>query len=141
MKVYLSHARKDGTLARQLAERLRHGEFTVWLPEQEITPGDNWAKKTGRALDNSDLMVILLTPAALAFDSLRQDIEFALGSRKYEGRVFSVFVGPTQQAGKHVPWILLRLPHRQVESAKEFAAVVKEIQALSAGSDMSPSKV
>jgi hypothetical protein len=84
-------------------------------------------------------MVLLLTPAAMESESLRQNLEFALGSSKYESRLFSVFVGPTQEAGRDVPWILLRLPHRQVESAKGFGEVVKDIQALAACSDVSPS--
>jgi hypothetical protein len=129
MKVFLSHARKDAALARQLAERLARGrkDVAVWIPEEEIAPGDNWAKKIGKALDNSDMMVILLTPAALESDALRQNVEFALMSKKFEGRVFSVFVGPTLQAGKDVPWILLRQPHSLVESAEDFGDVVKDI--------------
>src|SRR5260370_26858014 len=107
MKVLLSYARKDSDLARQLAERLRRRGFTVWISDQEITPGDNWGTKIGEALDDSELMVILLTPTALESDRVRQDIEFALGSRKYESRVFSVFVGPALEAGKDMPWILL----------------------------------
>src|SRR5438477_9834875 len=118
MKIFLSHARKDEALARQLAQRLTRGGFTVWISEKEIAPGDNWAKKIGKALEASELMVFLFTPAAMESDRLRQDFEFAIGSRKYEDRVFSVFVGPTLEAGKDVPWILLKLPHRQVESAK-----------------------
>jgi hypothetical protein len=50
MKIFLSHARKDGALAFQLAEELRRVRFTVWLFEDEILPGDNWAKKVGKAL-------------------------------------------------------------------------------------------
>jgi hypothetical protein len=139
MKIFLSHARKDGALARQLAERLMRAGFAVWLPEDEIAPGDNWAKKVGKALDEAEWMVLLLTPAAMESDWLRQDIAFALGSRKYEGRVFSVFVGLTLEAGRDMPWILLKLPHRQVESAKNFGEVVKEIQTLVAGSGLSHS--
>ena len=130
MKIFLSHARKDGALAHQLAERLRQGAFDVWLSEDKIVPGENWAKKVGKALDDAELMVLLLTPAAMDSDSLRQDIEFALGSRKYENRLFSVFVGPTMQADKEMPWILLKLPYVQVESAKDFAKVVRGIQNL-----------
>ena len=129
MKVFLSHARKDATLAYELATRLTRRGYSVWLPEDQIEPGDNWAKKIGKALEDSDFMVILLTPSALDSDSLRQDIEFAIMSRKYEGRLFSVFVGPTAMAGKDVPWILLKLPHRQVASAADFADVVREIEA------------
>ena len=77
MKVFLSHARKDSDLARQLADHLARAGFVVWSPEEEISPGDNWAKKIGKALDDSELMVILLTPKALESDFLRQDIEFA----------------------------------------------------------------
>ena len=132
MKIFLSHARKDSALARQLADRLTRVGFTVWIADDQIVPGENWAKKIGKALDASELMVVLLTPRALESDSVRQDIEFALSSRKFEGRVFSVFVGSTLEAGKDMPWILLKLPHRQVESAKDFSGVAKEIQTLSA---------
>jgi hypothetical protein len=139
MRVFLSHARKDSALARQLADRLTHGGFTVWDPEEEIAPGDNWAKKVGNALESSEWMVILLTPGALRSDWLRHDIEFVLGSKKYDGRVFSVFVGRTLEAGKDVPWILLKLPHRQIESAKDFGDIATELKALRDRSDMSHS--
>ncbi len=139
MKIFLSHARKDSRLAQQLGNQLGQSGFSVWMPEEEITPGDNWAKKVGKALDDSDLMVILLTPNALQSDGVRQDIEFAIGSQKYAGRVFSVFVGPASQLNKAVPWILLELPHRRVGSAKQFSHVVKEIQAMCAGLDLSHS--
>ena len=139
MKVFLSHARKDGALANELAERLAKGGFKVWNPEEEIASGDNWAKKIGKALDDSDLMVILLTPKAMESDWLRQEIEFALGSKKYEGRVFTVFVGPGREAHKDVPWILLKLPHYQVVSARDFADVVTKLKAMDANSDLSHS--
>jgi hypothetical protein len=137
MNIFLSHARKDSALARQLAQRLTRGGFNVWLSEEKIEPGDNWAKKMGQALDDSDWMVILLTPAALESDLLRQDIEFALMSRKFERRVFTVFVGPTLEAGKDMPWILMKLPNEQIESPREFADVVKKFKALGADPDKS----
>ena len=127
MRIYLSHARKDGPLAIRLAEQLRRASFDVWLSEDSIVPGQNWAKETGKALDDAELMVVLLTPAAMESDALRQDIEFALGSRKYEGRLFSVFVGPTFEAGKEMPWILLKQPFLQVQSARGFRKAVREI--------------
>ncbi|MCI0376056.1 MAG: toll/interleukin-1 receptor domain-containing protein [Gemmataceae bacterium] len=130
MKVFLSHARKDAELAFQLAKRLEQSGFRVWSSEKEIVPGDNWAKKIGKALEDSDLMVLLFTPSAMESDSLRHDVEFAIGSRKYEHRVFSVFVGSETEADKNMPWILRKLPNRQVGSAKDFSDVAKEIQAL-----------
>ena len=70
MKVFLSHANSDDSLARKLADRLNLAGLTVWDPQEEIVPGDNWAKKIGRALDDSDLLVILLTPSSLWLKSI-----------------------------------------------------------------------
>ena len=145
MKVFISHAGKDAALAGKLAQRLTKAGYTVWDSAQEIASGDNWAKRIGQALDDSDLMVILLTPGALEFDRLNQsgqlraDVEFALGTKRYEGRLFTVFVGPTLKAGKDIPWILLKLPHCQVESAREFPDAMKEIKGMCMASDLSHS--
>ena len=45
MLVFISHSSKDTSVARQLAHRLSEAGLKVWLPEDEILPGDNWAKK------------------------------------------------------------------------------------------------
>ncbi|GEM_PF-802467 len=129
MNIYLSHARKDSGLALQLAERLKSEGLVVLHPETEIVTGENWAKKIGKALQDADFMVFLLTPGAFDGDWMRMDVEFALGSRKFEGRVFSVFVGPASQLSTDVPWILLKLPHRQVESARSLHRVANEVKA------------
>jgi TIR domain len=128
MKIYISHARKDSNLARQLAKELESRDLHVFLPETLVGPGDNWAEKIGEALDRSDFMVFLLTPGALEADWQRKDVEYALGAKKYEGHVFSVLVGLPLKAGKDVPWILLKQPHRRVESARKFGEVAEEIE-------------
>jgi hypothetical protein len=64
----------------------------------------------------------------------------AISSRKFERRVFTVFVGLAGQADKHVPWILLDLPHRLVESARGFAKVAKEVRSLCDHLDVSHSR-
>jgi TIR domain len=137
MQIFLSHAPKDNAKAQRLAKRLIRAGFSVWDSQEQIVPGDNWAKKIGKALDDSDLLVILLTPGALASDALRQDVDFAIGSKKYADRVFTIFVGPTMEAGKDMPWILLKLPHCQVESFTDLAKAVKQIRSLAAPSSAS----
>jgi hypothetical protein len=139
MKIYLSHARKDRVLARRLATALIEAGFDVWDPEDAVTPGENWAKKTGQALAESEMMVLLFTPRALDSDALRQDFEFAIGSKKYAQRVFSVIVGESVLAGSDVPWILYHLPHRRVDSAAAFGDVVKDVLKLSASIALSAS--
>ena len=134
MKIFISHARKDSDLALKLADRLKRSGFAVLRPETEMAPDE-----LGSAPQYSEFMIFLLTPGALEADTLRKDIEYALGSKKYDGRVFSVFVGPTIAAGKDMPWILLKLPWRQVESAKDFGEVAHAIENECAKSEKSSS--
>ncbi len=128
MKVFLSHAQKDYKLARKLGKRLATAGFAVWIAEDQIVPGDNWAKKLGKALDDSELMVTLLTPGAMASDAVRQNIEYAIGAKRFAYRLFTVFVGPKDEVPKDIPWILWRLAHRQVRSAKDFGTVAEAIR-------------
>ena len=137
MKIYLSHAWKDNALAMRLARCLREEGFSVWDSEEEINLGDNWAKIMGKALDQAELMVLLFTPDSVDSDRVRADFNYAIGNQKLERRVFSVYVGPRSKIDKYVPWILLKLPHRQVESARGFGRVVKDIEALSAATELS----
>ncbi len=48
MQVFISHAKRDRELARQLGEKLCAAGMTVWNRDNEIYPGDNWAKKLGK---------------------------------------------------------------------------------------------
>ncbi len=132
MNIFLSRAAKDRNLAELLTKSLRTGGFSVFDSDTDIDPGENWAKRIGLALQNSDFIVFLLTPSALESEWVRKDVEFALGSKKHDGRVYSVFVGPKVKNAKNLPWILLKLPHRQVESPDEFSEVAADLDALSA---------
>ena len=138
MNIYISHARKDYDLALKLAARLEGEGITVLHPELEPTPDENWAMKLGKSLENADFMVFLLTPGAFEADLLRKDFEFALGSKRFEGRVFSVVVGASLETGKDIPWILLKQPYRQIASAKGFGLVAEEIESLCAAAGASP---
>lgn len=130
MKVFLTHAAKDESLAAQLAKQLSAAGIDVLNPYGDIVPGDNWAQKVAEALDESDLMLILVTPGAMQSDSLRNDIDYALSSKKFRGRLMSVIVGPVGSDTEDVPWILLKQPHKQVESATGFSEVVDGLMAL-----------
>ncbi|MEO8496204.1 MAG: toll/interleukin-1 receptor domain-containing protein [Planctomycetota bacterium] len=130
MKVFLTHAAKDELLAAQLASRLTDGGIDVLTPYEDIVPGDNWAEKVAHALDDSELMLILLTPGAMQSDSLRKDIDYGLSSKKFRGRLMTVFVGAAAEAPGDVPWILLQQRYQQLRSSADFPEVVDELTAL-----------
>ena len=102
MRIFISHAANDEDFARKLGSQLSALGFEVWDPSEQLLPGDNWALKIGEALEESRTMIVLLSPDSMKSDWVRREIQYALGDRNYEGRVFPVMVRPTEE----VPWIL-----------------------------------
>lgn len=119
MRVFISHSSWDAQVARQLARRLSDAGLTVWLPEDEILPGDNWAKQVGKALEESDLMVVLVTPHSFRSEWQKQEIQYALTAKQYQGRLIAVFLGAQSEASPDVPGILRKLNPLQIGGSEE----------------------
>ncbi|MFW6162148.1 MAG: toll/interleukin-1 receptor domain-containing protein [Planctomycetota bacterium] len=105
MKVFLSYSAADKDLATDLISRLRAEGFEVGQDE-EVGPGDNWALAIGKALEESDAMIVLLSPDAAKSEWVEREIEYALTSPRYKNRLLPVLVKPTRR----IPWILRKLP-------------------------------
>ena len=118
MKVFISHAHTDGALVAQITEALQRSGLEVWDADREILPGDNWAGEVARALDESQAMVVLLTPDAANSPWVKREIEYALGAKNYANRLFPVVVGdPEGFPAGELPWIARRLPRFQLENS------------------------
>ncbi len=121
MKVYISYSSEDREVAKKVVSKLEQAGFEPWDPAAALFAGDNWALHIGKALQDSDAMVLLISPKSMKSEWVRHEIEFALGSPRYKGRLIPVMVKPT----KDIPWILKRLP--MVQIGKDFTAAVREI--------------
>jgi hypothetical protein len=108
-QVFLSYDLKDSKQARQLADKLTAAGLSVWDAARELLPGDNWALKLGKALEESDAMIVLVSPESVDSPWVRREIEYAVGVPKYKGRLIPVVVRPTPR----IPWVL-----RQFELAR-----------------------
>jgi DNA-binding beta-propeller fold protein YncE len=64
--VFLSHNSKDKSKVRRLAERLRAAGLRVWFDEWIIQAGDIIALKVDEGLEQSRVLLLCLSPAALA---------------------------------------------------------------------------
>ncbi len=134
MKVFISHAHQDETLARKVAAVLEADGLEVW-DGSEIVPGENWAEKISQALKESEAMVVLLTPDALRSNWVRREIEYALSNKAYSKRLIPVLVGlPEQIPAEDIPWILrhmkmINLPQRGMkeEEIQQIAEALKEV--------------
>jgi hypothetical protein len=121
MNIFISYAPENEDLARDLASRLTEAGQQVWYSGGRVLPGDNAASEIGSALESSDAMIVLVTPESMRSEWVRQEINFALGSSKYAGRVIPVLVKPTDE----IPWILQKL--KSVRAVKNRGEVSRQI--------------
>jgi TIR domain len=64
--VFLSHNAQDKPRVRRLAERLKAAGVRVWLDEWLVKPGDLVAMKVEEGLEQSRVLLLCISPAALA---------------------------------------------------------------------------
>ena len=119
MQVFLSHSHTDAWLAARIAQALKESGLEVRDPLRDILPGDNWASEVAHALEESDAMVVLLTPEAARSPYVKRDMEYALGAKNYSNRLIPVVVGDREQlpAGE-IPWIVRRMRWFELDDAE-----------------------
>ena len=110
MKVFITHSHGNRPLVRQVVKTLKQAGLDVWDDEYDTYPSDNWAKVTGEALEQSDAMVVLITPDALDSVIVHRDVGFALTNIQFEYRVVPVLVGVERSvAAENFGWIIHHL--------------------------------
>ena len=129
LKVFLSYAERDDKPAQALRTELEKGGFEVWDPAARLTPGDNWALEEGKALKEAEAIVVLLSPAALASDHVKREIDYALGEPRFKDRLIPVVVRPV----KEIPWILetlrvVRIDADPERGSRQVVEALKRIQ-------------
>jgi hypothetical protein len=122
MKVFISYSGADEKLADELRIALARHDIEVWNPASQIAPGENWGLKYGKALQNSDAVVVLVSPESVKSDWVRHEIEYALSSPQFRDRLVPVIVKPTEE----MPWILskqqvIRATKNSDETARRIA--------------------
>src|SRR5438132_5424756 len=117
MKVFISHADADADLGKRVGDELRASGFQAW-DISLVFPGDNLGTELGKALEESNAMVVLLTPNAVKSPNVTLEIGFALSNMNYKGRVIPVVAAPPEQLPREeIPWILNRFQMIQLPEA------------------------
>lgn len=127
IQVYLSYAEPERGLAGQLAKWLKKKGFDVWFADDRLYPGDNWPLAMGKALEESDAMVVLLSPDWSRSEWVQREVDYALTSKQYKGRLIPVLVRPTRD----FPWILerchmIRAGRSAAETSKRIASALRQ---------------
>lgn len=81
-KTFLSYSRVDKDFALRLAKELKSEGFHIWLDQLDIPPGARWDAEVEKALEESEIFMIIITPASAKSENVRDEIGYAIDSGK-----------------------------------------------------------
>jgi len=85
--VFLSYTRTDREFALKLARDLRAANVSIWIDQIDIRAGDTWDRAVEDALQQSESILVILSPNAVASRPVMDEVSFALEENK---RIFPV---------------------------------------------------
>lgn len=102
-RVFLSHASADRRLADAIARALEGASYTVWS-DKLVPVGANWDTAVEEALERSDAVVLVISPAFLQSSHSLFEAGLAIHrSRRGGGRLVPVLVGDRDLEGVPLP--------------------------------------
>lgn len=127
-RVFISYAQDDSAFAERVCKALVDSGLEVSDPDRDHLPGENWAREVARALEESEAMVVLLTPAAVSSPVVKRNIEYALGAKNYSNRLIPVVVGRREHfPAAEMPWIVRRMPWFELDDTETEPPKVEPI--------------
>lgn len=81
-RTFLSYSRANKDFAMQLARELKAEGFSVWLDLLDIPAGSRWDVEVEKALEASEIFMIIMTPTAIASENVRDEIGYAIDTGK-----------------------------------------------------------
>lgn len=132
MDVFISYDSRDYKVAEDVANQLRNEGLNVWLDEQELFPGDNWAAAIGDALERADAMVVLLTQNSTSSKQVANEVSYAVGAPRFKGRLIPVLVEDGGLEFEEIrPWILRKFPVIKLSKTDPKQAISEITESLS----------
>jgi hypothetical protein len=108
LKIFYCYAREEQHLSN--LKRLYH--LKIWF-DREILPGENWETIIEENLNTADLVLLLITPAFMAFDycSNKEMLRALERYAKGEARVIPIHLRPVHW--KNAPFSMIQSEHQR----------------------------
>lgn len=79
---FISYSRRNKEFAAKLAKELRSAGYPIWFDLFDILTGVRWDDEVEKALRESSIFVIVLTPASIASENVKDEIGYAIDNGK-----------------------------------------------------------
>jgi hypothetical protein len=92
MTIFLSYSRGDAQQADNWVADLEHFGYRVWIDRAGIRGGQQWKATIVRAIQEAQVLILLLSPNSARSDNVRREIDLAVETEK---RIIPVEIQPT----------------------------------------------
>jgi hypothetical protein len=81
-RAFISYSRTNKDFATKLARGLRQAGFPIWFDLLDIPTGARWDDEVEKALRECSIFLIILTPASIASENVKDEIGYAIDHGK-----------------------------------------------------------
>lgn len=83
MEIFISYSRVNKDFALKLAKELRVSDFPIWFDQLDIPTGVRWDDEVQKALERSEIFMIIMTPASITSENVKDEIGYAIDQKKH----------------------------------------------------------
>ena len=81
-EIFLSHAEEDATIALEVALALEKVGYDTWCYEVDSVPGPSYLVQTGSAVEQADVVVLIISPTSLGSHQVTREVVRGLETGK-----------------------------------------------------------
>jgi len=80
--IFISYSRKDAETTDVISKELRKKGFEIWIDRESIAGGEEWTKRLTEGINNSQILLILLSKNSILSAYCNKEILFAMKKNK-----------------------------------------------------------
>jgi hypothetical protein len=92
-RIFISYSRRDTEIVDSIAEAMIVAGLEIWIDRQDIQAGNTWRVQIVQGIDTCDAFVLMLSPASVASDNVRKEIDLAQDAGR---TIFAVMLEPVR---------------------------------------------
>jgi hypothetical protein len=117
MQLFISYSRADLATATRLADDLARQGYGIWLDVRSIPHGANWDNEVERGINESDVMLVLLSPSSTASQNVADEWSYFIEKHK---KILPLMIQPCE-----VPFRLSR--RQRVDFTRNYDQGLSEL--------------
>jgi predicted ATPase len=82
INIFISYAHADSAFVDRIDADLRQQGFATWVDRQRLAGGQRWRRELQEAVERTQVLLIVLSPDAVASDNVQIEYDYALAEHK-----------------------------------------------------------